>query len=488
VHHVSVDNAAGRGWFVRFLFRSTSTSWPRVLWSVASLFLLAAPVAAQERVAATASAQGQAGDAKPEQSPGDDKAEAPVFPDRLDGTLSAGGDLDEDYEPHTGLFRFPTVLDPYFAFKAKLRREYGIAFGGSYGVLWQNYSSTLVNEWNAVGSKFTLNLGFTLLNLGKPDALWLDIAIEDRRPLGTELAPLQAGLGSGSIVPTAATWGNFGFAPEIAAGITQFYLRQSLFNHRFQWALGKLFAPNFINAYPFFDDNRQFLNQTFSTSPTIASPLRGFGAVAAVFPTDGGLYLQASMFTALSSDTGITIDDFFTKNEHFYSFEVGWSGLAATPVPLAARGPMDANNFHVMGWYRNPLQGISTPTLTQPGEGSPEAYGVAFNAVYQVGENFVPFLRGGLSKNWVTDANLTAGFCWRPTGATFSSDLLGFGGGWARPSNGSLRSQYTIEAFYRFHLTPNFALTPDFQIVFNPSLNPTVSTLYVTGFRARVSF
>jgi hypothetical protein len=33
-----------------------------------------------------------------------------------------------------------------------------------------------------------------------------------------------------------------------------------------------VFAPNFVDAYPFFDDNRQFLNLVFSTSPTIAPP------------------------------------------------------------------------------------------------------------------------------------------------------------------------------------------------------------------------
>jgi hypothetical protein len=36
--------------------------------------------------------------------------------------------------------------------------------------------------------------------------------------------------------------------------------------------------------------------------------------------------------------------------------------------------------------------------------------------------------------------------------------------GWARPTNRPLfRSQYTLEVFYRFMLTPNFAITPDLQ-------------------------
>jgi len=43
-------------------------------------------------------------------------------------------------------------------------------------------------------------------------------------------------------------------------------------------------------------------------------------------------------------------------------------------------------------------------------------------------------------------------------------DLFGFGVGWARPTNRPLfRSQYTLEVFYRFMLTPNFAITPDLQ-------------------------
>ena len=136
-----------------------------------------------------------------------------------------------------------------------------------------------------------------------------------------QLPPLQAGIGAGSIVPTAATYGQFDL------GITQAYIRQNLDNNRFQYTIGKIFAPNFVDAYPFFDDNRQFLSQAFSTSPTIASPLRGFGAVAAAYPTDGGLYVMPGMFTSNSSDTGSTIDDFFNTNEHFYMLEVDPAAL-----------------------------------------------------------------------------------------------------------------------------------------------------------------
>lgn len=264
-----------------------------------------------------------------------------AFPDLLDGTLSADGDLDEDDRTHSGFFRRLTAMDPWFAWKGELRRNYGFNIGGSMMVLWQNYSSSRIGENNSVGGKFTLNLSYDLLNRGDPNALSFDMAVEQRGPLGTNLPPLQAGIGAGSIIPTAATYGKFDM------GITQAYIRQSLNDNRFQYTIGKIFAPNYIDAYPFFDDNRQFLSQAFSTSPTIASPLRGFGAVAAAFPTDTGLYIMPGVFTNYSSDVGSTYHDFFTVNERFYMLEVGLSGLAGRGVPIQARGPTDANNIHL---------------------------------------------------------------------------------------------------------------------------------------------
>ena len=396
----------------------------------------------------------------------------PAYSDLLDASMSVEGELQVDNAPKSSFFRRDTVFDPWFAWKGEVRRKYGFNFGGSWGVLWQNYTNSRVGQPNAVGSKLTLNFSQDLLNRNQPDALAFDLAVEDRAPLGTNLAPLQAGIAAGSIVPTAATWGNF------SIGITQAYIRQSLFSNRFQYTIGKVFAPNFIDAYPFFDDNRQFLSQAFSTSPTIPSPLRGFGMVAAWFPTESGLYLKAGMFTSNSSDTGSTISDFFTQNEHFYMVEGGLSGVARAGLPIQARGPMDANNVHLTGWYRD----------AKPGE--PRSYGVAFNANRMYGSHVMWFARSGWSVGWLSNWAASAGLGWRPSKT--SSDLLGAGFGWARPTNSfqfrNLHSQYTAEIFYRFQVTRNFAITADEQLVLQPALNPTVSTIWVFSLRGRVTF
>ena len=391
-------------------------------------------------------------------------------PDLLDGTLSAGGDLEEIERPKGGRLRFPTNFERWLASKEQWQKEHGFSIAGSYQILGQQYSDSLIDEESSVGSKFTLNLGFAMVHRGQPNEITFDMAIEDRRPLDSELPPLQAGLAAGSIVPTAATWGEFDL------GITQAYLRQNLADNRFQWTVGKIFAPNYINAYPFFDDNRQFLSQQFSTNPSIATPLRGFGAVAAVYPSvDSNFYIQSGVFTARSDDTGVTIDDFFSEDERFYHLQLGRSALASSGTPIQARGPMDTDNLSVDIWYRDALA-----------DGSPRAYGMAFNWNFLASENLMPFFRGGWSNGWFVDRSFTAGIGWRPC-AEFS-DLFGFGLGWSRPENEALSSQTTAEVFYRFHVTPQFAITPNLQAIFDPSLNPEESLLWTAALRFRIAF
>src|SRR5262245_62956257 len=82
------------------------------------------------------------------------------YPDLLDGTLSGKGDQEETDTLRRGWLRFPTLLGPWFSLKQRWRRDYGLTIGGSYGLLWQNYSESVVGEDNAVGGKFAFNVGY----------------------------------------------------------------------------------------------------------------------------------------------------------------------------------------------------------------------------------------------------------------------------------------------------------------------------------------
>ena len=50
-----------------------------------------------------------------------------------------------------------------------------------------------------------------------------------------------------------------------------------------------------------------------------------------------------------------------------------------------------------------------------------------------------------------------------------------------------LKDQYTGEVFYRYMLSKHFAITPDVQYIKDPALNPTDSSVWVAGVRARLT-
>ena len=62
-------------------------------------------------------------------------------------------------------------------------------------------------------------------------------------------------------------------------------------------------------------------------------------------------------------------------------------------------------------------------------------------------------------------------------------DLFGAAVNWGEVNELSfgpgLDDQYTLELFYRWQLTPRFALTGDYQYLLDPALNPGESSIHV---------
>ena len=99
----------------------------------------------------------------------------------------------------------------------------------------------------------------------------------------------------------------------------------------------------------------------------------------------------------------------------------------------------------------------------------------------------MPFLRLGWSEGGAPLLNSSVG-----AGIGYyikeRSDLIGFGLNWGKPSKSGLNDQYTTELFYRLQLSPNFAITPDVQLLINPANNLDEDIILVFGLRARLSF
>jgi porin len=118
--------------------------------------------------------------------------------------------------------------------------------------------------------------------------------------------------------------------------------------------------------------------------------------------------------------------------------------------------------------------------------GTPSGWGVAFTAQKYIDESWLPFFRFGYSDG---DAALlqtvfSTGFGYKRK----NNDVAGLGLSWGKPADGTLRDQFTSEAFYRFQLTQFLAITPDVQLVVDPALNPGQDVLAFFGIRFRAAF
>ena len=70
----------------------------------------------------------------------------------------------------------------------------------------------------------------------------------------------------------------------------------------------------------------------------------------------------------------------------------------------------------------------------------------------------------------------------------FTSVLVVIGLAWGQPTDRNLRDQYTLEVFYRIYITPQMHVSPDFQLIINPSQSPDRDVVGVFGVRVRWLF
>ncbi len=67
------------------------------------------------------------------------------------------------------------------------------------------------------------------------------------------------------------------------------------------------------------------------------------------------------------------------------------------------------------------------------------------------------------------------------------AERTGIGLNWAE-ADGISGDQKTIEAFYRFSISPSLQITPSVPYIKDPLLNPSSSSITVWGLRARIVF
>jgi carbohydrate-selective porin OprB len=114
---------------------------------------------------------------------------------------------------------------------------------------------------------------------------------------------------------------------------------------------------------------------------------------------------------------------------------------------------------------------------------------MAFTLEQDVGAHIVPFLLYSFGDGGGIDVRQTVA-----TGVGIeeafgrNQDLVGLVLSWAQPADRSMRDQYTIEFFHRIYVTPFLHVTPDIQVIVDPSNNLDEDVIAVLGLRLRTLF
>jgi len=360
------------------------------------------------------------------------------------------------------------AFEPYFQWKKGVQEKYGLAFGVDYSMAYAAASDNPPSAEDSAGS-----------GIGRFFGSW-ELVGRESGNTGAFVWKMEH-RHSYTDIPVSAFGFNLGYAGLMEAPFsdqgfrwTNLYWRQSLNEKRITLLGGFLDATDYVDVYALASPWTGFLNFAFSTG-TLTIPLPNdatLGAAAGAMATDtifliGGLVDRNSDPT----DPFEGFDTFFSDNEYFKSIEIGWT-------PSQDRIYLD--NAHLTFWHAD--------ERTKAGE--PDGWGFNISYSRYLAEKWMPFIRAGYAKDGgsLMQKSVSVGFGYQPVP---KGDLLGLGFNWGEPNEDTfspgLRDQYTAEIFYRWQLAPQFAITPDVQLLIDPALNPEEDQLWIFGLRARLA-
>ena len=389
-----------------------------------------------------------------------------VLAENFGGPNATENIIEEDAKI-TGAVVKKRITQPWFDWKAKMQEDHGFSIGVDYTALSLTSSEKGASgDDNAASGMVRLFGSWDLVGRGTKNTGALVYKIEHRHSY-TDVSPQGFGFDQGYVGLIEPPFSDQG------TRWTNLYWRQRLNEGRATITAGLLDATDYLNVYALASPWTGFMNFAFSTGSASM-----FIPNDAAFGIAGGAMLNKNMFLigglvnayTDSTDPFETVGDFFSENEYFSSIELGWT---------RSQGRIYQDNMHVTLWHVDE----SVPAET------PGGWGAAFNYSRSLNDDkLMPFIRGGYADDGGTllQKSLSVGL-----GYNIKGDQLGVAANWGQPNEDSfgpdLDNQTVFEAYYRWQLTEQFAITPDIQYLIDPALNPEHDSLWVFGLRARLA-
>ncbi len=371
--------------------------------------------------------------------------------------LSGPSSVEADLTPGDGLtdpqYRsdFPRNIAPgWFEWKDRLA-EGGFRFNIDYLALGQTTNADLGTGEAASGiARFYGSWQAT-------ERGSLTFKIEDRHSY-SDVAPQFLGLDGGALSITGTAFNDSGLL------LTNLFWTQRAENGSWTLQFGQIDVTDFVDIYGLVSPYSGFQNLSFNTNPTLNAPNPGLG-IAGGIKLSGNFYAVASVADA-NADPSDPNFDVFSDGNLFKSLELGYT---------SGFDRIYFDNVHLTLWHADAAEDGSRA----------EDYGAAFSAAWFVDNKWMPFFRAGASKGTAAlyDRSVSAGVGYYGR----NTDLAGLGLNWAE-ARGIDGDQFTLEAFYRFSISPGLQITPSLQYISNPLLNPGQDSITLFGLRTRIVF
>ena len=233
--------------------------------------------------------------------------------------------------------------------------------------------------------------------------------------------------------------------------------------------MGKVDQSDFVDFYMYSSARRFFLNEAFSQNPTIPFPETGLLGFIRLRPSDV-FYILFSLGDLNADGDEIDVKSFFKDRDYFKTLELNFSPLAKK---LGYEG-----NYHIVYWHSDEIEN----------ENKPSSNGFNINLSRTFYDKYGAFIRYGFSDGEFTEVKQLLSFGLGISDPfTYSGDFFGIAFAWGEPVADSLESQFVLETLYRIQISPIAQLSPDIQLIFNPSNDPDENFLAVLGIRLVVS-
>ncbi len=394
------------------------------------------------------------------QDAGNTTDSAPVIPT---APTSVEGTLEELEAVREAEFDFPAIdsaLKPWLDWKARLAERYGFNLGFDYSFNTQ-WSDNSVGETHATGGIFRAFFSWDLLNRHDPSRKGtLDFRVENRHRIGTALPPEALAANFGWVGTSAPDWSNQQW------GITVLKWRQRLDagDAPIEVNVGYMSAFSQFDITPYSDNLTSFQNNSIILNPTIGYPSAGsFGISGYIGIPRTNFYVLGMVMDANGQYDSLSFDT-LGDGAYFKALEFGWTDQSVSDASFLF------NNVHVALWHTDD-----------------DNYGVGLTGSYTFEDSRIgTFARLA----WANEDASTPYQRYAAAGITkgvFRASEVGLGASWGRPPN-SDEDQVAVEAFYRWQVAQNFAITPSIQYLDNPAFNSSDGAVTVLGLRARLTF